>query len=214
MSGPVKRGLLLGLMLILPGLTMGCQSAIGMDFSAAKSPQPFEEHEDYLAMPISYAPIAKVRKEFEERHQLSLKNRGEAHVTVLTPPEFKALQGKISIQEINEIAKKNSFSPADLSFLCLGRGELVDKELPEKKLETFFIVVKSEKLEKIRSEIEDLFKKRQEKLSSLDPVQKFSASPYYPHITLGFTDRDLHESDGVIKDRRSCVLVLENMDSQ
>jgi len=34
--------------------------------------------------------------------------------------------------------------------------------------------------------------------------------PYYPHITLGFTERDLHLQDGAVKDARSCHPDLNN----
>jgi hypothetical protein len=33
----------------------------------------------------------------------------------------------------------------------------------------------------------------------------FDADKFYSHITVGFTDRDLHEADGVIKNMDSCV---------
>lgn len=190
-------------------LTAACQTTIPLDFAATRAPTAFEEHQDYLAMPVSYAPVAKARNDLEKQRRISLKNRGEAHVTVLTPPEYKSLGGAVSIQEINNIAKNNSMTPTDLEFICVGRGQLIRQNPTESKMETYFIVVKSEGLLKIRSEIEELLKQRTAKVSS----QSFSAQPFYPHITLGFTDRDLHESDGIIKDDRSCISPLMNESS-
>ena len=52
--------------------------------------------------------------------------------------------------------------------------------------------------------------------SSLDtPLairEKYHLTDFYPHITLGFTKRDLHFEDGVRKDKSTCVADLNLAD--
>jgi 2'-5' RNA ligase len=151
-----------------------------------------ETHPNYLAMHLESAPIAQVRQELEKKEKIKLKDRGEAHVTVITPPEFEILKKNLSMEDINQIAALEKIQEADLKVRCLGRGQTADK------LQTYFLVLESKTLLKIRAEIEKAWKK---KGGSGD----FKAEHFYPHVTLGFTHRDLHEQDGVIKDERSCI---------
>ena len=58
---------------------------------------------------------------------------------------------------------------------------------------TYFVVVQSEDLISIRKKIQDSFVGKGGDKNDFNPLN------YFPHITLGFTKRDLHESDGVIK---------------
>jgi len=54
-----------------------------------------------------------------------------------------------------------------------------------------------------RKEVQNLF------ISKGGEPVKFLPAKYFPHITLGFTKRDLHESDDVKKDRNSCVFDIK-----
>lgn len=38
---------------------------------------------------------------------------------------------------------------------------------------------------------------------------KFRAERFFPNITVGFNKRDLHESDGVIKDKTTCFKPIQ-----
>lgn len=151
-----------------------------------------ETHPNYLAMRLESAPIAQLRQELEKKEKVHLKDRGEAHVTVITPPEFEILKKNLSMEEINKIAALGKIQEADLKVRCLGRGQTADK------LQTYFLVLESKALLKIRAEIEKAWKKNGGR-------GDFKAEHFYPHVTLGFTHRDLHEQDGVIKDERSCI---------
>jgi len=62
--------------------------------------------------------------------------------------------------------------------------------------ETFLVLVDSPKLRKIRGKIWRLFVKKGGEPSAWDPAW------FFPHITIGYTKRDLHELD-VIKNIRS-----------
>lgn len=124
--------------------------------------------------------------------------QGEAHVTVITPLEYiDILRGPdparplLTMQRIGEIAENMQMQQARLELVSIGSG----KKLIEGRLEeTFFLIVASEKLLQIRRAIHAEFVKNGGKAEAWNPDR------FFPHITIGFTLRDLHEADGIIKD--------------
>lgn len=94
------------------------------------------------------------------------------------------------------MAINRNIQGSNFDVTCLGSGKK-DKD------HTYFIVVESQDLVEIRKDVQKLFVHR-----GGDPLA-FNPTKFYPHITLGFTTRDLHESDGVIKDKRSCLYGIE-----
>lgn len=163
--------------------------------------ETFIKHEDqtpYLSLNLNYEPLKEYFEKVDRYTYRPLKNRGEAHITIITPPEFQDDLSKfVSIQEINEIAEKLHIQKSKYKPICMGKAGLTDKD---KYLESYFIVIESEDLLNIRKEISTLYKSR--------GGNKFDPLHFYPHITLGFTDRDLFESDGVTKDSKSCMKTL------
>lgn len=164
---------------------------------------PFIKHEgngafdSYLSMEVNYAPVKELFKAVVQAERKQLKNRGEAHITVVTPVEFfEVLKNKITIKEINEIALKNEIQKSSFKVVCLGKGSL-------KYDDTYFIVVKSSDLFEIRRKIQKLYESRGGKVGA------FEAQHFFPHITLGFTSRDLHEADGVVKNEKACIADIE-----
>lgn len=150
----------------------------------------------YLAMDVNFSPIEDLFKQFSIEEKLKLKNRGEAHITVITPVEYyDTLREKITIEEINKIAQDLGIQSSKFSASCIGRGTV---KLDGESESTYYVVVSSKSLIRIRKEVERLF------ISRGGDRSKFFATNYHPHITLGYTKRDLHESDGVIKDLHSC----------
>jgi hypothetical protein len=168
--------------------------------------KPFIQHKgagrfgSYLTMTINYPPVRALFKQLAEG-ETKLKTRGEAHITVVTPLTFyDVLSKKISIEQINKIALKQKIQSADFEVVCLGRGQATIKD----KLESaYFVVVKSKALLSIRRDIQASYVKQGGQAGDFAPEH------FYPHITLGFTARDLHISDGVIKDRRACIASLK-----
>ncbi|MBO9667026.1 MAG: hypothetical protein J7501_09455 [Bdellovibrio sp.] len=168
---------------------------------------PFVSHDEnapfksYLAMNFSYPGFQALLKETEAREKVTLKNRGEAHITVITPPEFdKVLSKKISIQEINAIAAKMNLQGSHFHPLCVGKGKA---KIKDQEQSTYFVVMDSENLFKIRKAIQELY------ISHGGKASDFNPDLFYPHVTLGYTDRDLHYEDGVVKDAASCIFTLE-----
>tara|TARA_R110002072_G_scaffold1989_2_gene16361 strand:- start:78555 stop:79157 length:603 start_codon:yes stop_codon:yes gene_type:complete len=150
----------------------------------------------YLSMDINYRPVKELFSKLEKELGVKLKNRGEAHITVMTPVEyFDVLKEYVSITEIENIARESKLQSSRFSITCIGEGKF-------KELRTYYIVVKSQEIMDIRKKIEKLF------LSRGGKINDFSAKKHHPHITLGFTKRDLHESDGVIKDDKTCRFEL------
>lgn len=154
-----------------------------------EGPGPFDT---YLTMNLPFSPYSELRKQIEKKTG-ALKHRGEAHITVITPIEyFQVLKPiGVTIQEINEIARKQKIQNSRFRLVCVGLGKF-------QNFETYYVVIESDDLLRIREEIASLYRQKGGK-EAFDPTQ------YYSHVTLGFSERDLHESDGVIKDRDSCL---------
>lgn len=158
----------------------------------------FIPHEDWLAQPVEFHKINNLRLQIEHLDKISLKNRGEAHITLITPPEFEKLKSKLTINAINTIATQSSIEKAPWLPLCVARGTLNNKP----NFTTYYLVIKSEELFSLREKIYNTFIDKGGSALAFDPKH------FYPHITIGFTERDLHEQDGVIKDTRNCIYDL------
>ncbi|NNF16509.1 MAG: hypothetical protein HKN70_07155 [Gammaproteobacteria bacterium] len=148
----------------------------------------------YLAINLPFAPVADVRQRLERQLGRPLKHRDEAHITVITPPEFVRLQPYLAIDEINRIVA-DSIQATRFKVACTGRAQAV---LEGELHSTYFLVVDSPQLHRIRDRIALLYKQ------TGGPLPAFTED-YHPHITVGFTHRDLYAADGAIKDRRSCL---------
>ncbi|BBM84664.1 2'-5' RNA ligase family protein [Candidatus Uabimicrobium amorphum] len=152
-------------------------------------------YDNYLIQNVPFSPVKELYLSVQEKLKQPLKNRGEAHITVITPPEYNnSLRSVVSMKEIDEIATAMNIQQCQFEIVCLGRGS---KKIDGKEEHTYFIVVTSPQLVAIRKRIADLYVKKG------GDASKFDYKHYYPHITLGFTKRDLHESDGIIKDKSS-----------
>lgn len=165
---------------------------------------PFESHQGSgafdtaIAMNIQYPPIKSIREMLSAYLQYPLRfftgwnEDGEAHITVITPPEYTDVIKKfVSIKRIEEIALQNIIQTSDLKVLGLGRGVV---NINNKAEETYFLIMKSKNLLKIRQQIYEEFVKNGGNKNAWNPRH------FHPHITVGYSLRDLHEADGVIKD--------------
>lgn len=164
------------------------------------SGEPFEAHANYLAMSTPYASVQPLFEALKKREKLKLKSRGEAHVTVITPPEYKVLRDAgVTIEEINTIAVHRQIEKSDLEPVCLGVGQAM---VGGKLERAYFIVVRSQNLLEIRRQVELLAARK------AGHRVEFEGEHFYPHITIGFTKQDLHEEQGVIKGANSCLYPL------
>ena len=157
--------------------------------------EKFEKHADYLVMTLPREGVSHLLPLIEEQDKIKLSARNEAHVTVISPPEFQTLKALISMSEINEIAERWEIQKSEVHAVCIGRGEAALNGHEER---TYFVVVEAENLFSIRRAVRDLFVERG------GDAESFKADHFYPHITIGFTKQDLHEQNGVIKNAKSC----------
>jgi 2'-5' RNA ligase len=154
--------------------------------------------DNYLAMNLPYPPMQELFGELAAVSPRPLKTRGEAHITVITPVEYwnDLRPYGITISDIDQIAERLHIQSSQFNVLCLGRGSIRQGAQME---HTFYVVVQSKDLFVIRQQVQKLLLARGGRTSAFNPYG------FHPHITLGFTSRDLFEADGVIKDVRSCV---------
>lgn len=128
---------------------------------------------------INYLPIQELQKKIEKLKGQRLANRGEAHITVLTPPlEGHNIEYYYSITEIVDHFWQK-LSDLDFEVKCLGY-------LSEGQKEVYFLVVGSPDILAVRQEIIDELENRQAPAHLLD-------KDFFPHITVGFTGNDIHD---------------------
>lgn len=211
----MKRALFASLM-ILPAFMTSCAtqktqtstSVVAPETKVFNAPsterrQRFVSHSEnrsmgsYVAMNLSYSPYQQLLEEVQKAEDLILKNRGEAHITLISPVEFdKVLKKHLSIKEIEKIALNAKIQDALFNPVCVGRGQ---KEVEGRLEKTYYVVVDSPELLEIRKAVQAAYVKKG------GSAQDFAPESFYPHITLGFTSRDLHFEDGVIKNKESCL---------
>lgn len=153
-----------------------------------------EQPKDYISLDLAYPYYKRIFDKLASTSKTNIETRGEAHITLITPPEFKILSKKIPAATLHQMAENFIKTTPSFEHVCLGIGEKFGAG------KTYFIVVKSADFLAFRI---SLAQKAQL------PKNVFDAEKYYPHVTLGFTLRDLHIDDGVIKDARSCPKNLQ-----
>lgn len=152
------------------------------------TPKPYLR---YVSYEINYPPVRALLEEVKAKVG-PLSDRGEAHITVITPPEFDRVLGKVlTIEEINEVVLAENIQQATYEPVCVGTGSKGDRK-------AYYIVVRSPELVRIRRAVHDLYlaKKGQE---------QFDPEWFFPHITLGYINGDVHEDDGLYKNEKTCL---------
>ncbi len=158
-----------------------------------------------LAMNINYQPIVLLRNQLEKlpykwgplKFFKGWDPKGEAHITTITPVEYQNCMWSekrglnfIHMNEINQIAQKLKIQNSDLVIVGIGSGQKNNfKGREGMQDQTFFIIVESNNLLKIRKEIYQIYK------DNGGDEQCWKPEHFYPHITVGFTHRDIHEPD-------------------
>lgn len=151
----------------------------------------------YLAMVIPFAPVKALYEQVQTASGQTLITRGEAHVTVVTPVEFdQQLKSHLTIEQINALAVEANIQATHFDVVCLGQGKLTNADA---ELFTYFVVVDSDGLRDLRRAIHAAF------VAAGGDAMAFDPERFYPHVTVGYSVRDLHLEDGVVKDRSSCV---------
>lgn len=160
---------------------------------------------NYLAINLPYTPIKKIRDEVEKAFNVDLQitenKRGkEAHLTLITPLEYWQLHSHLKMQQINQVFLKRIQS-LKFRLKCLARAKI-------KEQKTYFLVAESEDLINLRKEVHKLFVK-----NGGDPAA-FKPTHYFPHVTVGFNVRDLHEKDHILKSESYCIAKIKDKFSE
>ena len=133
----------------------------------------------YVSLSLDQHPVLEIKELIEkDDRRLVLKNRGEAHITIFNPNEWKSIKKRVTLEQLKDLAT------VKIKLRCLGRGVVGEKS-------TYFLIVNSPELLKLR---EDLVSS----IESKDNI-KLGFTPFRPHITVGFTHEDLHYENGVDK---------------
>ncbi len=163
-----------------------------MPFIAHSGDHPLQT---YLALNVPFEPVKPLFKGLTETLQTSLKTRGEAHITVVSPIEFDSVLSKVlTAKDLETLALEMNIQKSHYEILGLGSGRKILDGHPE---ETYFLVAKAPDLLSIRQAVLKLY------LDKGGTQGAFNPNDFTPHITVGFTKRDLHKEDGVIKDATS-----------
>ena len=145
----------------------------------------------YISLDLEYPEYQQTLNRLDVFLGTKLINRAEAHITVITPPEFTKLTAKASAETIHQ--EWEAWKAKTFTKVCLGEGSL-------KELKTYYVVVEAPELLTFREYLKNKY-----------AVDDFKLSVFYPHITLGFTEKDLHFEQGVIKDQKSCPKKLQHL---
>jgi 2'-5' RNA ligase len=149
----------------------------------------------YVSLELEYPEYQQTLAKLDAFLSTKLANRGEAHITVLTPAELKLVSANTNPETIQQ--EWEEWKTKTFKKVCLGEGIVKEKK---KILKTYYVVVESPELLAFRKYLKTKY-----------AVKDFEAEVFYPHITLGFTERDLHFEQGVIKDRKSCPEKLQHL---
>lgn len=99
--------------------------------------------------------------------KVPLINRGESHVTVISPPEFAILAAAgITIEQVNKIARDLKIQSSKVAIVCLGKEDVVVANL--NKI-VYQIIVKVPNLVKIRRKIFQLYMQQGGNSALFDP---------------------------------------------
>jgi hypothetical protein len=147
----------------------------------------------FLAMNLPRNPILKLRDDLAHALDRPLKGFNEAHITVVTPPELNDHFVGVAQDEISIWAQTHGIQKLPFFVRGVGQASLSRESGPS--ISTYFLVVESADILRFRSEVFKRFSRtKAEDLS------------FEPHITLGFTERDLHAQEGIRKDASSLIL--------
>ncbi|KAF7728381.1 hypothetical protein EC973_006189 [Apophysomyces ossiformis] len=158
----------------------------------------FVEHHEptpWLGMELSYQNIKPLFDELNTTDQ-PLVSRGEAHITVISPPEYVQLAtADLTIEDIDITARKHSIQSSHFNVVCLGKVDVMRDQLQHV---VYQVIVDSPDLIRLREKIFRLYYDRGGNAALFDPHN------YKPHITIGFTITDLHIEQGVSKGYNVC----------
>lgn len=148
--------------------------------------------EGALTYNVNFKVIKSLKKQIEQQDKVRLQTRGEAHITIITPPEYNGpkrnkenqLPGLKKYLQMEEILNRFEKKLQNLNFKvgCIGK-------LTNKKNTVYYLVLNSPELSKVRQEI---LAEATRRAKWNNQNHNFESLKWYPHITIGFTKADIH----------------------
>lgn len=172
---------------------------IAKSVEAVASRPAFVSHDDWFAVALDFTPVEKLRSELEKRIGKTLLHRGEAHLTLVTPPEWSILSQVLRMKDVEALAEKKKVHQQPFRVRCVKK---VSATLAGAVEESWFVAVSAPELLEFRKDIWRLY------MAKGGPSEDFKWRRWVPHITLGFTKRDLYDEDLVNKERADCAFAL------
>ncbi|PIA19100.1 hypothetical protein COEREDRAFT_90467 [Coemansia reversa NRRL 1564] len=187
--------------------------SFGLQHGALRSDKiPFHSHSEekpfgtYLQQTLEFKPFQGLFTAVNATAGVALQSRGEAHVTVVSPPEFDYVlkPAGVTIREIEAIAINANIQAARLKPVCLGRfnGSLPrpTSDLDEGVFMLYSLVVADDygDLLSIRQQISRLYHEKGGEGALFQP------EAFWPHVTIGYDRRDLFVEDGIYKGKNFC----------
>ncbi|KAF8969086.1 hypothetical protein BGZ46_010733 [Entomortierella lignicola] len=132
----------------------------------------------------------------------TLLSRGEAHITVILPPEYDNIlhPAGVTIDELNALAlHKNQLQRSKFEIECLGRVQVVSQPDGVYQQAVQIILKNFQDIVNYRWLVFDLFVKKGGNPALFDPAN------FLPHITVGFRHRDIFVEDGIFKGKNACI---------
>ncbi|KAI8324910.1 hypothetical protein GQ54DRAFT_255654 [Martensiomyces pterosporus] len=190
-------------------LQRGALDSSNIPFSNHSIDKPFGS---YLQQTLDFAPFQVLFNSINATVG-TLKSRGEAHITVVTPPEFDRVlkPAGVTIQEIQDIALKRDIQCARLKPVCLGRfsgslpNPLTDADKGKFLLYSVVLADVHGDLVNIRRDIFKLYRKKGGEGALFQP------EGFWPHVTIGFDRRDLFIEDGFYKGSNYCYAPIRTV---
>ena len=168
-------------------------------YNTAALANPNRASAAYISVAVPFAAIQSLKTQLIGATRLTLKDRGQAHITVLSPPELGTIRKRLSEVAILKAMDNDSLQEETFEALCVGAGQKPQGGMTR---QVFFLVIKADGLVARRQKLAEAFRLAGGANAAFDPEH------FYPHITVGFTHTDLFEQDGVIKDEHSCVAAV------
>jgi len=159
----------------------------------------FQSHEDWLGLPLNFAPIEEVRKELEKKIGRTLNSKGEAHVTVITSPEWRTLGQYLKMDVLDGLVVKEKMMGAKIKVKCLKK---ITATVNGKVEESWFVSLEAPELKEYRNEVWRRY------VAAGGLPEDFDWKRWHPHITVGFTAKEVHDEDKVTKEKSRCEIDL------
>lgn len=190
--------LLVGLLGLIPISAEPLELRLLPEYRQSSS-MPFLPHRApyTLAVNLPNQPFADLTDQLRAALKLDLNRftgwnpQGESHLTVITPPDFEILSKHLTGDDIDRVAADLKLQEADIIALGIGSGTISGQD---GERQTYFVIADSARARAVRHAVHAAYVANGGNPADWDPTW------YFPHVTLGFTHADLHESQGVLKD--------------